>query len=81
MYHDYMPAKLHAASDDWWLNYVKEMIARSGTFFDQEAVEAYNESSGDGGRMEMFSNPQTRSLCKAASSRGTSTYISRDAGA
>ena len=58
MYHDYMPAELHAASDEWWLNYVKEMIARTGTFFDQEAVEAYNESSGDGGRMEMFSNPQ-----------------------
>ncbi len=47
-YNDYMPAKYHEAADAWWLNFAREMMARAGTFFDQEAVEAYADQAGDG---------------------------------
>lgn len=49
IYKEYMPRKFHAANDAWWLNYAKEMMARTGTFFDQEAVEAYVDKAGEGG--------------------------------
>jgi predicted TIM-barrel fold metal-dependent hydrolase len=49
-----MPAKYHEAANEWWLNFAREMIARAGTFFDQEAVEAYSEQTGSD-RMKMFS--------------------------
>ena len=58
MYDEYMPKEFHEASTAWWLQFVKEMIARTGTFFDQEAVDSYTEGAGgETGRMEMFSNP------------------------
>jgi predicted TIM-barrel fold metal-dependent hydrolase len=53
-YNEYMPAKYHEAANEWWLNFAREMIARAGTFFDQEAVEAYSEQTGSD-RMKMFS--------------------------
>jgi predicted TIM-barrel fold metal-dependent hydrolase len=49
IYSKYMPQRFRAASDAWWLNYAKEMLARAGTFFDQEAVEAYVDKAGEGG--------------------------------
>ena len=39
-YREYLPKAFHEAADAWWLQYAKEMMARSGTFFDQEAVDA-----------------------------------------
>ena len=48
-YLDYMPSKYHEAADHWWLDYAKEMIQRTGTFFDQEAVEEFSELSGEEG--------------------------------
>lgn len=45
-YNEYMPAKYHEAANNWWIRYAREMIIRKGTFFDQEAVEAYDENSG-----------------------------------
>lgn len=60
-YKDYMPAKYHEAADAWWLAYAREMYTRAGTFFDQEAVEAYAGQAGEGGgRMRAFSDPGTR---------------------
>ena len=57
-YHAYMPAKYHAAANAWWLAYAREMYARAGTFFDQEAVQTYAEQAGEGGaRMRAFSDP------------------------
>ncbi len=56
-YNEYLPSKLHEASDTWWVGFAREMIARAGTFFDQEAVEEYVEKAGeDGGRMQAFAN-------------------------
>jgi len=48
MYEEYMPANHHAASRAWWVEYAREMVKRTGTFFDQEAVEAYEEGAGEG---------------------------------
>jgi len=48
MYEEYMPKKHHAASRAWWIEYAREMLKRTGTFFDQEAVEAYEEDAGEG---------------------------------
>jgi predicted TIM-barrel fold metal-dependent hydrolase len=48
-YKEYLPRKFHAASDAWWLGYAKEMMARTGTFFDQEAVDAFVDKAGEGG--------------------------------
>ncbi len=60
-YKDYLPKKLHEAADAWWLAYAREMVSRAGTFFDQEAVEAYAEQAGEGGgRMRALSDPGTR---------------------
>ena len=57
-YNAYMPAKHHAAANAWWLAYAREMYARAGTFFDQEAVQTYAEQAGEGGaRMQAFSDP------------------------
>ncbi|HEX5067119.1 MAG TPA: amidohydrolase family protein [Myxococcota bacterium] len=60
-YNEYMPKRLHAEANAWWLAYAREMMSRAGTFFDQEAVEAYAEKVGEGGaRMRAFSNPNLR---------------------
>ena len=50
MYNEYMPKKHHEASNAWWVQHTREMLSRVGTFFDQEAVEAYSEQAGEGGR-------------------------------
>ena len=49
MYKEYLPKAYHEAADRWWLGFAREMIARSGTFFDQEAVDEYAEQT-DGSR-------------------------------
>jgi predicted TIM-barrel fold metal-dependent hydrolase len=60
-YDEYMPRRYHAAARAWWLAYAREMMSRAGTFFDQEAVEAWAEKVGEGGgRMRAFSDPNTR---------------------
>ena len=57
-YNEYMPAKYHDQANEWWVQYTREMMSRVGTFFDQEAVEAYSDDAGEGGgRMEAMSNP------------------------
>lgn len=57
-YNEYMPAKYHDQANEWWVQYTREMMNRVGTFFDQEAVEAYSDDAGEGGgRMEAMSNP------------------------
>ncbi|MFK7898979.1 MAG: hypothetical protein AB8G23_24330, partial [Myxococcota bacterium] len=45
-YNAYMPEKYRASADAWWIEYAREMIVRRGTFFDQEASEAYDEKAG-----------------------------------
>jgi len=58
IYNEYMPAKYHDAANRWWVDYTREMMSRVGTFFDQEAVDAYAEKAGQGGeRMKAMSNP------------------------
>jgi predicted TIM-barrel fold metal-dependent hydrolase len=47
-YEEYLPKKYHVAARAWWLAFAREMMARAGTFFDQEAVEAYAEGAGGG---------------------------------
>jgi predicted TIM-barrel fold metal-dependent hydrolase len=57
-YNEYMPAKYHDQANEWWVQYTREMMSRVGTFFDQEAVEAYSDDASEGGgRMEAMSNP------------------------
>ncbi len=48
-YKQFMPAKYHQAADDWWLIYAREMMARMGTFFDQEAAEEFANKAGNEG--------------------------------
>jgi predicted TIM-barrel fold metal-dependent hydrolase len=58
IYNEYMPAKYHEAANAWWVTYTREMMSRVGTFFDQEAVEAYADQAGQGGeRMKAMSDP------------------------
>ena len=60
-YNEYMPRKYHEAANAWWLAYAREMVSRAGTFFDQEAVEAYAAKAGEGGgRMKAMSDPNTK---------------------
>ena len=47
-YEEYLPKKYHEAARIWWLSFARELMARAGTFFDQEAVEAYVEGGGGG---------------------------------
>jgi predicted TIM-barrel fold metal-dependent hydrolase len=51
-YKQYMPSKMHEAADEWWLTYIKEMIARTGTFFDQEAVDEFADKAGGAGQFQ-----------------------------
>jgi predicted TIM-barrel fold metal-dependent hydrolase len=53
-YNDYLPKKHHEAANTWWLAYVKEMMARAGTFFDQEALDEYSEKAGGPGQFQTF---------------------------
>ncbi len=60
-YEAYMPKKFHEDAKRWWLAYAREMMLRAGTFFDQEAVDAYAEQAGEGGgRMKAMTTPDTR---------------------
>lgn len=60
-YNEYMPRRHHEAANAWWIAHAREMMSRAGTFFDQEAVDAYAEQAGEGGgRMRAFSDPNTR---------------------
>ncbi len=60
-YEAYMPKKFHEDATQWWLGYAREMMLRAGTFFDQEAVDAYAEQAGEGGgRMKAMTTPGTR---------------------
>lgn len=60
-YNEYMPKEFHEAANAWWLQYAREMVSRAGTFFDQEAVEAYSDKAGEGGgRMQALSDPTTQ---------------------
>jgi predicted TIM-barrel fold metal-dependent hydrolase len=61
MYDEYMPKAFHEAANQWWLQYTREMIARSGTFFDQEAVEDFAEQTDGEGML----NYQDASVVKA----------------
>jgi len=57
-YNEYMPRKYHEAANTWWLAHAREMVSRAGTFFDQEAVEAYADKAGEGGgKMKAISDP------------------------
>ena len=57
-YKEYLPSRLHEASDAWWLQFAREMMARQGTFFDQDAVEEFVEKAGEGGgRVKAKSKP------------------------
>jgi predicted TIM-barrel fold metal-dependent hydrolase len=56
-----MPKKFHEAATGWWLGYAREMMLRAGTFFDQEAVDAYADQAGEGGgRMKAMTLPGTK---------------------
>jgi predicted TIM-barrel fold metal-dependent hydrolase len=52
IYKEYLPSAYHAAAQAWWLEYVKEIIARQGTFFDQEAIDELAEQTGDAGHYQ-----------------------------
>lgn len=57
-YNEYMPKAFHDAAMAWWIAHAREMMSRAGTFFDQEAVDAYSGAVGEGGgRMKAFSDP------------------------
>jgi predicted TIM-barrel fold metal-dependent hydrolase len=80
IYNEYMSAKYRAAADEWWLSYTREMIARTGTFFDQEAVEAYAKEAGDAGRLETALNPPgdlTDDALRAMLKDGSSAFAPR----
>ena len=58
IYNEYMPKKFHDDANAWWVTYTREMMSRVGTFFDQEAVDAYADKAGQGGeRMRAMSDP------------------------
>jgi predicted TIM-barrel fold metal-dependent hydrolase len=60
-YNDYLPKRFHGEANAWWLAYAREMMSRAGTFFDQEAVDAYAEKAGEGGaRMRAWSDPDVQ---------------------
>ena len=61
IYNEYMPKKFHAAANEWWVKHTREMMSRVGTFFDQEAVDAYSAKAGAANeRMQALSNPNVK---------------------
>ena len=48
-YKPFLDKEFHQAADAWWLVYAREMMARVGTFFDQEAADTYAEQAGNEG--------------------------------
>ena len=59
LYDEYLPQKYHGAAREWWLQYVKEIIARTGTFFDQEAMDEMAEETGDAGHYQALMQTST----------------------
>ncbi len=51
IYEDFMDSKYHEPARTWWVQFSREMMRRAGTFFDQEAVEAYEDGTGASSRM------------------------------
>jgi predicted TIM-barrel fold metal-dependent hydrolase len=60
IYNEFMPKRYHDAANAWWVAYTREIMSRMGTFFDQEALDAFAESAGESGRMQAFSNPDVQ---------------------
>ena len=54
IYSDYLPKAMREDANRWWLEYVKEMIARTGTFFDQEAIDTFAEKAGGTGHYQAY---------------------------
>jgi predicted TIM-barrel fold metal-dependent hydrolase len=52
IYKEYIPSKYHEAAERWWVQYVREIAARTGTFFDQEAIDELAEKTGDAGHYQ-----------------------------
>ena len=48
-YEAYMPERYHEYARAWWLSFARQMLARTGTFFDQEAIDAFSEATGEAG--------------------------------
>ena len=48
-YKPFMDKEFHQAAEDWWLVYAREMMARMGTFFDQEAADEFADKVGNEG--------------------------------
>lgn len=51
IYEEFMEPEYHEAARVWWVQFAREMMKRAGTFFDQEAVEAYEDKAGEATRM------------------------------
>ena len=51
IYEKFMDTEHHEAARIWWVQFAREMMKRAGTFFDQEAVEAYEDKAGAASRM------------------------------
>ena len=61
-YEEYLPRKYHEAARAWWLSFAREMMARAGTFFDQDAVETYTDQGGGGRGLLRQPSEQSRNL-------------------
>jgi predicted TIM-barrel fold metal-dependent hydrolase len=61
-YKDYMPREYHAAADEWWLGYAREMMQRMGTFFDQEAAEEFASKAGQEGSGKFQQDAMSRAM-------------------
>ena len=59
IYNEYLPSAYQAAAQTWWLEYVKEIVARQGTFFDQEAIDDLAEQTGDAGHYQAMMQTST----------------------
>ncbi len=57
-YLEYMPASYREAGRKWWISFAREMMARTGTFFDQEAVDDYQAKGGSRGLMDQKSEAE-----------------------
>ena len=44
-YNEYLPQAYREAANEWWAGYIREMLARVGTFFDQEAMDRFAEQA------------------------------------
>ncbi|MBW2272361.1 MAG: amidohydrolase [Deltaproteobacteria bacterium] len=80
-YNEYLPSKYHEAANQWWVGFAKESMARTGTFFDQEAVDQLAEQTGEEGQFQAFTrqNPEEieDSVLLDMLSDGTSAFSPR----